>query len=272
MIFASLYGLSDEIHQFFMPFREFEVSDLIADGLGSYSAVWGYMKLMKSSNIKSWTIGYSVLGNALEAFQMGDQGEVIHFLGGVHGDEPEGVALAQRLKQYLIQNANQFQDKTLIVVPIVNPDGFKNETRVNANKVDLNRNFPSKDWPLKYDEKSTQPRYYPGPEANSEPETKAIVELIETTQPKKIISFHSLIPHQINYDGPAKALAHAMSGHNQYPVTEHIGYETPGSLGSYAGQDKNIAVITYELPEKISPNKAWDDALGAILEAIRFSR
>ncbi len=268
--FSSLYGLSDEFHQYLMPFREFQIHDLIADGLGSYIGILSYMKVSKlqpGDKIKQLTIGYSVSGESMDAIQIGDEGEVIHFYGGVHGDEPEGVDLAFKLKDYLVANAKDFKNKTLIVVPIVNPDGFKNKTRVNLNKVDLNRNFPSKDWVSKCD----QPRYYPGPTANSEPETKAIVELIEQTQPKKIITFHSLIPHQINYDGPAKKLAYAMSSHNQYPVTEHIGYATPGSLGSFAGGDKNVSVITYELPEKISPDNAWNEAVKAILEAIRFS-
>ena len=36
--FALLYGLSDEIHQVFVPLRTFEVMDLVADGLGALAA------------------------------------------------------------------------------------------------------------------------------------------------------------------------------------------------------------------------------------------
>ncbi|MBI3019202.1 MAG: murein peptide amidase A [Deltaproteobacteria bacterium] len=217
-------------------------------------------------SVSEWNIGYSVLSEPLRAWKIGTQGPSIHFYGGFHGDEPEGVALALSLKDYLIQNADRFQKKTLIVVPIANPDGFKNQTRVNAHKVDLNRNFPTKDWTSK----ASQPKYYPGPNPGSEPEVQAFVNLIQESKPHKIISFHSLNPHQINYDGPAHKLAHAMAKHNGYPVTEDIGYSTPGSLGSYAGREKKIAVITYELPEKISPEKAWKESVEAILEAIRF--
>jgi len=216
-----------------------------------------------------WDIGYSVEQAPIRAWKiggLGDGGEVLHFYGGFHGDEPEGVSLALTLKDYLIQNAPQFPNKTLIVVPIANPDGFKNKTRVNAHKVDLNRNFPTKDWT----QKASQPKYYPGPKPGSEPEVQSVIHLIEKFPPKKIISFHSLNPHQINYDGPGQDLAHAMSQHNGYPVTEDIGYPTPGSLGNYAGQEKKIAVITYELPEKISPEKAWEESLEAILAAISF--
>ncbi len=213
-----------------------------------------------------WDIGYSVEKAPIRAWRIGNSGECIHFYGGFHGDEPEGISLALTLKDYLLKHAQKFPNKILIVVPVANPDGFKNQTRVNAHKVDLNRNFPTKDWTSK----ASQPKYYPGPKPGSEPEVQVIVSLLEQFPPKKIISFHSLNPHQINYDGPGRELAHAMARHNGYPVTENIGYPTPGSLGNYAGREQKIAMITYELPEKIPPEKAWKESLGAILKAIRF--
>lgn len=221
---------------------------------------------MSKKNVTKKVIGKSVEEQSIEAWQFGTHGEVIHFYGGFHGDEPEGVALAFSFRDYLIQYPKLFSQKTLIIVPLVNPDGYKNKTRVNANKVDLNRNFPTQNWTPK----ASQPKYYPGPKPSSEPEVNAIVDLIEKIRPSKIISIHSLIPHQINYDGPAKELAYVMAKHNHYPVTEHIGYPTPGSLGDYAGEERNIAVITYELAEKISPQKAWEESKDAFIEAIQF--
>lgn len=35
LVFASLYGVSDEIHQAFVPSREFDLFDMIADALGA---------------------------------------------------------------------------------------------------------------------------------------------------------------------------------------------------------------------------------------------
>jgi len=220
-----------------------------------------------SKTITEWEIGFSVREVPILAWQIGFKGEIIHFYGGVHGDEPEGVDLALKLKDFLMKNSGMFMDKCLIVVPVVNPDGFGAKTRGNANGVDLNRNFPTKDWTPQ----ASQPRYHPGPKPNSEPEVRAIVKLIEEKPPTKIISFHSLNPHQINYDGPAKKLAEAMAQFNGYPVSGSIGYPTPGSLGSYAGKEKNIAVITYELPEKISVQQAWKESSEAIFEAIQLT-
>jgi len=42
VVSASLYGISDEIHQSFVPFREAEVADVIADIIGAFSGVWLY--------------------------------------------------------------------------------------------------------------------------------------------------------------------------------------------------------------------------------------
>ena len=39
---ASLYGISDEIHQYFIPFREADIFDGIADFMGAIVAVLVY--------------------------------------------------------------------------------------------------------------------------------------------------------------------------------------------------------------------------------------
>jgi VanZ family protein len=45
---ASLYGISDEIHQSFVPFRAAEIADIIADIIGAFSGVWLYRLLVVS--------------------------------------------------------------------------------------------------------------------------------------------------------------------------------------------------------------------------------
>lgn len=48
VVSASLYGISDEIHQSFVPFREAEVADVIADILGAVGGVFLYQLLIVS--------------------------------------------------------------------------------------------------------------------------------------------------------------------------------------------------------------------------------
>ncbi len=104
----------------------------------------------------------------------------------------------------------------------------------------------------------------------SEIETKVIVDLIENFQPQLILALHQ--PYGlINYDGPALMYAQLMAKLNHYPVSEDIGYATPGSLGSYAGKDKNIPVITLELHENEPDEKLWRDNNLAIIAAINHT-
>ena len=48
VVSASLYGISDEIHQSFVPFREAAVGDVIADIIGAFSGVYLYQFLIVS--------------------------------------------------------------------------------------------------------------------------------------------------------------------------------------------------------------------------------
>ena len=42
IVSASMYGISDEIHQYFVPFREAEILDVLADALGAACGVYLY--------------------------------------------------------------------------------------------------------------------------------------------------------------------------------------------------------------------------------------
>src|SRR5690349_15665371 len=65
-------------------------------------------------------------------------------IGGVHGDEPSSVeavvALVGRLRAHAAAAA------PLIVVPALNPDGLARNAKNSARDVDLNRNFPARNW------------------------------------------------------------------------------------------------------------------------------
>ena len=214
-------------------------------------------------------LGRSVQGRAIKAVRFGPPQRARLILGGFHGDEPKGVDLARRLCAYLRAQGGSCPGRTVILVPVVNPDGYARRKRRNAHGVDLNRNFPTTDWTAG----SVRSRFYGGRAPAAEPETQAVIRLIETVGPSEIISLHSISRrrHCNNYDGlaggggPAGALARAMAELNGYPVTSNIGYATPGSLGTWAGRELGIAVVTLELPSHHSPRRCWDDNRAALL-------
>lgn len=140
-------------------------------------------------------------------------------------------------------------ERGLLFIPCLNPDGMQLGTRTNANGVDLNRNFPTKNWGEDTSAAGSNPSdYFGGKSAGSEIETKFVMEILEEYKPSSILTLHA--PYKVvNYDGPARELAEEISDIMGYPVEESIGYPTPGSFGTYAGIERQVPTITLELDE-----------------------
>lgn len=176
-------------------------------------------------------------GNSINLF-MNEEHNSVLVLGCMHGDEPQGEYL---INEYI----KEYPDTKLMFVPCVNPDGVKAKTRVNSNGVDINRNFPTKNWEL-----TEKNEFFGGNAPASEIETKFLVEIIEKYEPKFILTLHA--PYKVvNYDGDALEIAEKISKIIGYPVEASIGYPTPGSFGTLAGIEKKIPTITLELDEEI---------------------
>ena len=185
-------------------------------------------------------------------------------LAAIHGDEPASAVVGERLVEYLRQHPEATGGHPVAVLPVANPDGLADATRTNANRVDVNRNFPAANW------KPTRPGpTHTGPYAASEPETCAVLSAVALTRPRRIISVHSGLNCN-NYDGPpaARVLAERVAALNGYPVRADVGYPTPGSLGSWAGVDRGIPVLTLEIPADATGEQAWEQNREAILAGI----
>lgn len=170
-------------------------------------------------------------------------------IGVFHGDEPQGEFL---IRQFLKERKTAPKNR-LLLIPCLNPDGKELNTRQNANGVDLNRNFPTKNHIITNDE-----HYFGGTNPASEVETQFMMKIIEEYKPDFILSLHA--PYRVvNYDGDAKRQAEEISKLTGYPVEEDIGYPTPGSFGTYAGKERQIPTITLELPEDKQDNELWQE-------------
>lgn len=208
--------------------------------------------------------GISVEGNPIQAYKSNiTDGKFFYLIAGVHGDEMEGVYVLKQLFDWLKTSKDSIKIP-IIVIPVLNVDGYRDQNRVNSHGVDLNRNLPTHDW----SPDCAKDRYFPGHEPLSEPENKFLLKLFEEYPPGFVISFHTWKPI-VNYNGDAEAVAKFLAAYNQYPLQDDIGYSTPGSLGTYLSEVLNVPSITFECPEladKESLNEIWLENKVALLK------
>lgn len=198
-------------------------------------------------------IGHTVLGRPIEA---------VHFtppryakprppallFGAIHGDEPVSQLMLERLADELIERP---PGRDTWIVPCVNVDGILAGTRNNANDVDLNRNFASASWGTE-----RRPGYNPGNAAEDQPETRALVELIDRISAHRLVAVHATY-RMVNWDGCGEELARAMSALCGYPAECDMGYPTPGSFGTKYGLERGLEVITLESPYLVADEDGW---------------
>ncbi len=222
--------------------------------------------------IATHVLGKSRQGRTISLTVFGKTGPTLLIFGGIHGHEPQSVSVAKKFIEELRSDPDLFARCRIAVIPCANPDGLAANSRYNSAGVDVNRNFPARSFvPAK--------RY--GPKAASEPETRCILSAMAYLKPVAVISIHTCDRrrrgstrdrHGNNWDGKGKALADAMSRVNRYRSFGEWHNKTPGSFGSYAGRDKNLCVVTLEIPNDVSSSSAWATNRKALLEAIRHTR
>lgn len=205
-------------------------------------------------NIKLLDKSISACGNEISCFVYDSNKNntlKILFLGVTHGEEPQGKFLIEKFMKEIEKKQLSF-DNDLYFIPCLNPDGMDKKQRGNSNNVDLNRNFPAKNYEVtSFDDGTTSGEY-----ANSEKETQFLTKIIEKYNFDVILSFHA--PFEIvNYDGPSQNIAKEISKITGYPIQADIGYPTPGSFGTFCGIERNIPTITLEVSEKLTNEELW---------------
>jgi protein MpaA len=205
-------------------------------------------------------IGHTVLGRPIEA---------VHFtppsyarprptallFAAIHGDEAVTQLMLERLADELIERP---PGRDTWIIPCLNVDGVLAGTRNNANDVDLNRNFATASWGT-----ARRPGYHPGLAPEDQPETQALVALIDRIKPFRLVALHATY-RMVNWDGRGEALAGEMSERCGYPVAGDMGYPTPGSFGAKYGIEQDLEVVTLEVPYVVIDEQAWLDCRTAL--------
>lgn len=206
-------------------------------------------------------VGKSVQGRPMMSLVLGRGTDVTFIMATIHGNEQAGTPLVRRLSTYLRQNPKILNGRKVVLLRIANPDGMAHNTRFNAHGVDLNRNFEAAN---RLNSRQT------GLTGLSEPESRAIRQMVLQYRPDRIVSIH-LPLSCIDYDGPAKGLAESMGQYCDLPVKK-IGAR-PGSLGSYAGVTLGIPIVTFEMTKadsQLNSEALWRKYGKALLAAITY--
>lgn len=148
--------------------------------------------------------GTSVQGRPLQAVELGTEGPRLLVTAGIHGIEWIGVLVALE-----VLRLGPIEGARLLVCPALNPDGIARTEatggdapvgalRKNANGVDLNRNFP-----LPYGAIPSRIPFagamdpssatYRGSAPLSEPESRALIELLTDDPPHAAVNLHSFM-------------------------------------------------------------------------------
>lgn len=123
-----------------------------------------------------------------------EEREVVYIDGGTHSNEYSGVYFTTEWAQFLLDEyaTNDtarwiVQNRHVFILPMVNPDGSNAMGRLNAITVNVNRNFPATWGTVAADQ---PPLNWGGPWPASEPETQAVIGVMQKVRPDFVQSTH----------------------------------------------------------------------------------
>ncbi len=233
------------------------------------------------------TYGKSVQGRDLRWIRLstgaGDKAELL-ISGSIHAQELAAGQMVMGIIEYFAENYETSLDARtradscdIYFIPVMNPDGLAKTARIqsrwgitpfirkNANKVDLNRNFPyPADASDKLKDSCGSPRRisqtHRGPEPLSEPETRSLVEFIDRHDFILSLNYHTTTGLVLyvpgTYPDPEPdtelmeeiAAAYRAEQFNPYDVRPAIGlYPTMGAMDDFLYHHYGMLAFTVEV-------------------------
>lgn len=228
--------------------------DLISEHTVEASVNW--RTTVRTTCKQARTIGYSVEGRPITAYSFGDGPKKLLYVGGMHGNEWSSVVL---MNAWMDELDNRFHevpdDHTLIIIPNSSPDSGAADSRLNANEVDLNRNFPTDDWQSEV--QIPGPTLLPeggGSSALSEPESKALAQFVRAQRPQLVLTYHAVASVVIGNDvGQANTWAKTYADQAGYEfatndqLNQVFNYSATGAFEDWLNDELAIPALLVEL-------------------------
>jgi protein MpaA len=104
----------------------------------------------------------------------------------------------------------------------------------------------------------------PGDAPGSEPETRALMALIEELEPEVVVALHA--PLACIDDPNETELGTWIAQRTGMPLVPDVGYPTPGSFGTWA-RERGLPVVTYEFP-LITPDAAVREHVPVLVDIL----
>ncbi len=261
-------------------------------------------------------IGHTHMGQPIIEFQIGKGNKRVHYNGAFHANEwITSNVLMTFMNDYLLSLTNRrhmrglhpaafYEQVTLSIVPMVNPDGVDlvlqglpekksfresllslnnnkrdfSQWKANIKGVDLNDQFPAS-WDLEKAQRESEAgaRDYPGDAPLSEPEAIAMHKLAEEKQFDRVFAFHTQGKEIYwGYEGFEPPLSGTMAKE----LERVSGYKSVQYVPSHAGfkdwfiQAYRRPGFTVELGEGVNPlpleafDEIYQEALGILLAGL----
>lgn len=197
--------------------------------------------------------GTSVNGRPLIAYIFGSSGPTTMYVGTIHGNESSSSGMMRAWVNELEANPSRVQGKRIVVIPTINPDGLAANTRMNARKVNLNRNFPTDNWTSDINDTDGKHKAGGGKKPLSEPEAAALASFTQQTRPKLLLSFHAIgsltSGDPGGYSAPFAAKYASMVGYRDATnsTSNTFDYDITGSYEDWTYRNQGIPSIVIEL-------------------------
>lgn len=231
------------------------VTDSLQNRYGvSGSSAWTFS--FRTICQQTFSIGASIQGTSITAYKFGNGPKLAVFVGGTHGDEKSSILTMQALVDELEQKYDSIPSTlTVVVIPLLNPDGYARSKRTNANTIDLNRNFPSNDWASNvYLPNNILLENGGGLQPLSEPESIALSNYIQTANPNLILTYHASGSMVIaNESGNSHTLASLYAGKAGFSSSSSsqedgvFAYPTTGEFETWTHDKLDIPTLLIEL-------------------------
>jgi protein MpaA len=218
-----------------------------------------------AESVRSVTTGQSTRGRKFEAIVVGEGPRRVAVIGSLHGDQAQAISMLVNLARELRQRPDRAGGCQVLLVKTGNPDGLADRTELNSRGVDLNRNFPARNWQALANDLA-------GDRPGSEVETRAIIKLLEDFRPDLLVHLKDspTTESEMNCEGsPAERIARQVARYGGYRLHSNLGQKTSGSLEAYALERLECPSLTLLLKRELDHEAAWRRHRTAVLSVFR---